>query len=445
MATVNRYYSAVAQDTTLSTSATAGDPTIQVSATTGWPVSFPFCLALDFGTAVEELVDVTALAGLTATITRAIDGTVAVAHTTGAVVRHVITARDIREAEQHISYSTGVHGVTGAVVGTTDVQVVTYKDLSSSTNTFLANYAAGKNLAFNGDFAIDQRNLGAAQTIVAAAAAAYTVDRWLATCTGANVTGQRIAGSGTTKYRYQFTGAASVSAITDAQRFESAQVTRVAGTTVTLAIDLNNSLLTTVTWVANYANAADNFAAVTQIATGTFTVTSSIVRYNVQIALPANAANGVEIKFSVGAQISGTWVLGNCQLEAGSVATAFNTATGNPSSELVACYKYAQVLRDDSGGVDGTLAFGFVNTVTSVLGLVNFLLPMRVVPTITLKAGDLEAYISGGLFAMTAVSFGNATTRNSYVTGTITANTTGQGAWIRTGSTDYVIWLEAEL
>jgi len=51
-----------------------------------------------------------------------------------------------------------------------------------------------KNRIINGAMAIDQRNSGAAQTITAAAALAYTVNRWYAYCTGANVTGQRVAG-----------------------------------------------------------------------------------------------------------------------------------------------------------------------------------------------------------------------------------------------------------
>ena len=48
----------------------------------------------------------------------------------------------------------------------------------------------GINRIINGAMNIDQRNAGASQTITAAAALAYTVDRWYAYCTGANVTGQ---------------------------------------------------------------------------------------------------------------------------------------------------------------------------------------------------------------------------------------------------------------
>ena len=79
-----------------------------------------------------------------------------------------------------------------------------------------------RNRIINGSMGIDQRNSGAAQTITAAAALAYTVDRWYAYCTGANVTGQRVTNAGTTaspsQYAYQFTGSASVTAIGFADR-----------------------------------------------------------------------------------------------------------------------------------------------------------------------------------------------------------------------------------
>ena len=58
--------------------------------------------------------------------------------------------------------------------------------------TTQAQYTGFKNRIINGGMKIDQRNAGASQTITAAAALAYTVDRWYAYCTGANVTGQRV-------------------------------------------------------------------------------------------------------------------------------------------------------------------------------------------------------------------------------------------------------------
>ena len=185
---------------------------------------------------------------------------------------------------------------------------------------------SGRNRIINGRMGIDQRNAGAAQTITAGAALAYTVDRWYAYCTGANVTGQRVTGTAPNDFNYRFTGAASVTKIGFAQRIEAANSQDLAGTTATLSVDLANSLLTTVTWTAWYANTADTFGTLasptrTQIATGTFTVSSTLARYSTQIAIPSAATTGIEVELSVGAQTSGTWTIGRIQLEPGSVST----------------------------------------------------------------------------------------------------------------------------
>lgn len=213
------------------------------------------------------------------------------------------------------------------------------------TGGVFASNAPGINRIINGAMAIDQRNAGAAQTITAAAALAYTVDRWYAYCTGANVTGQRVTGSGGNLFAYRFTGASSVTAIGFGQRIEAANCADLAGTTATLSVELANSLLTTVTWTAFYANTTDTFGTLasptrTQIATGTFTVNSTLTRYNAQISIPAAATTGIEIVFTVGAQTSGTWTINNVQLEAGSMMSAFERR--NFGTEIALCQRYYQ-------------------------------------------------------------------------------------------------------
>ncbi|MBL8425473.1 MAG: hypothetical protein JNK06_18570 [Candidatus Accumulibacter phosphatis] len=52
----------------------------------------------------------------------------------------------------------------------------------------------------NGDMRIDQRNAGVAQTFTNGAAVAYSVDRFYGSSVGANITGQRVAGTGADQY-----------------------------------------------------------------------------------------------------------------------------------------------------------------------------------------------------------------------------------------------------
>jgi hypothetical protein len=118
---VNRYYSAIAQDTTITSGISSSSTSVAVAAITGFPSNYPFALALDYGNALEEIVDVTNVAGFTLTITRGVNGTTAVAHNAGATVRHVITARDMTEAQTHIAATTGAHGVSGTLASIDDV------------------------------------------------------------------------------------------------------------------------------------------------------------------------------------------------------------------------------------------------------------------------------------------------------------------------------------
>ena len=138
-----RNYSSRSQQTTLTSAVTAGASTIVVQSGTGLlggqsvPAGTTFTIVIDPDTALEEIVDVTAVSTNTFTVTRAIDGSSAQAHSAGAVVRHMAIGRDYREANAHVEASTGVHGISNSssVVGTIDTQTLTNKTLTSPTIT----------------------------------------------------------------------------------------------------------------------------------------------------------------------------------------------------------------------------------------------------------------------------------------------------------------------
>ena len=154
----------------------------------------------------------------------------------------------------------------------------------------------------------------------------------------------QIAGAGDIQKQLQITGAASVTAIGVGQRIEQNNSYDLVGHTCTLSVDLANSVLTTVTWTASYATTtANTFGTIgtptkTQIATGTFTVNSTVTNYQASIAVPAAATTGIEVIFRVGAQTSGTWTLGSAQLEKGAVKTDYDFR--DYGRELQMCQRY---------------------------------------------------------------------------------------------------------
>jgi len=117
-----RKYSSRSQQTTL----TAGINSSATSATVvsgsallgGITISAGeiFTVVIDPDTALEEIVDITAVSTNTLTIVRGIDGSTGQAHSAGAQVRHMAIGRDYREANTHIENTTTAHGLTLANV-----------------------------------------------------------------------------------------------------------------------------------------------------------------------------------------------------------------------------------------------------------------------------------------------------------------------------------------
>jgi hypothetical protein len=289
------------------------------------------------------------------------------------------------------------------------IQVDTVKD--SLNNTFAPASSVFRNRLINGQMQIAQRGTsGTSGSGVPTTTATYpSVDRWFAYGTGATVTVAQVAGATNTKNLIQLTGAASVTGAGIGQRIESLNSYDLAGQTVTLSANIANSLLTTVTWTAYYASSSDVWTSSTQIATGSWTVSSTIANYSAQIAIPAAATTGIQIIFSVGAQTSGTFQIGNAQLEVGTNATNFEYRPYG--TELALCQRYFQksYLQGTAVGTSlgvnsaGLIQSSWASANTSSIASWTSALPviMRTSPTATLydlagTSGFVSTMGSGG-------------------------------------------------
>ncbi len=262
-----------------------------------------------------------------------------------------------------------------------------------------AQYTGFKNRFINACMRVAQRATSAtvtAGTTVPTSSTGYPcVDRWFVYSTGANVTAAQVAGSSTIQNRLQITGAASVTAVGVGQRIEANNSYDLNGQTVTLSVDMANSVLTSVTWTVNYATTANTFGTIgtptkTQIATGTFTVNSTVTNYNAQITIPSAATTGIEVLFTVGAQTSGTWTIGNPQIELGASATSFDARP--IGTELALCQRYFQI----NGGTSGfPFVQGAVNAANDTRASFPFPVSMRATPTTTIAGTWASTNING--------------------------------------------------
>jgi hypothetical protein len=142
-----RKYSSRSQQTTLAFAITSSDTSIQVkSASTLIPgitlsSTDTYTIVIDPDTALEEIVDVYSYtSGNTLVVNRAQDGSPALAHSAGAVVRHMAIGRDLRESIRTIDAGTVTNTMLAGSIAPSKVTgtAVTAADTGTVTNTMLA-------------------------------------------------------------------------------------------------------------------------------------------------------------------------------------------------------------------------------------------------------------------------------------------------------------------
>lgn len=279
--------------------------------------------------------------------------------------------------------------------GTTGITTPTYG--GATTAEYLVPVTNFKNRVINGSMAVDQRNAGASQTITAAAALAYTVDRWYAWATGANGTTQRVAGTAPSQYALKFTGATSNTLCGIAQRIEQLNSYDLASGAVTISAYMTASTNTTITAILNGpSTTADTFGTlasptVTQIATTTFSVTTTrtLFTWTISAATMSGFNKGLELIFKAASGLGNTvtWTVEQVQLEAGLNATSFEYR--DFGRELFLCQRYYE--KTFPIGTAVAQAAGFAGALMSIVpqgdSLIynnwQFAAEKRATPTIT--------------------------------------------------------------
>jgi hypothetical protein len=244
--------------------------------------------------------------------------------------------------------------------------------------------AAGKNAAINGGFDIWQR--GTSFSLIATGSFIYGADRWweysnAGTCTVSQETSivptgfryaKKIAQSGSTNTAYTF-----------GQALETFNSLQYAGQTVVLSAYLAASASTTFSGWVSYSTSIDNastgsWTALSPTGTANYTISSTTYnRFSWVFNVPSNAKSlMINLQSSNLAAGTNAYVAG-VQLEAGSVATPFTTATGTMQGELAACQRYFI----NFTGLASTPSMGAAST--TVVYRVPFPLPvtMRTTPS----------------------------------------------------------------
>ena len=262
---------------------------------------------------------------------------------------------------------------------------VTTAKLASSNGQL----AGMRNRIINGGMMIDQRNLGAAQTITGGASPlAYSLDRWQVRSTGANATVQQVTVSG--QRRMRFTGAASVTAVAAHQRIEASNSADLAGRSVTLSLKASSSSLTTLTLEIYGANSTDSFGTwasptVTLVSSQTVNISTTETTVSINTTITGSIFSGLEVRITGGALGAGqTLTIGDVQLEPGSVATPFEHRPFG--AELALCQRYFEVAYFDVSG------YMFVSTARSAFtdqwAWYYYQVAKRALPTVTMVGGS---------------------------------------------------------
>ena len=318
-------------------------------------------------------------------------------------------------------------------------------------------FTAGKNAIINGAFNVWQR--GTSFSGVGGYSIYNAADRFCISSVGATSTVSQqaftygtapVAGYESAYFMRLATAASAMTYFDIAQKIED--VRTFAGQTVTMSFWAKSNVATTLVPQIIQQFGSGGSTQVTTSGT-TLTTTTSWVRYSATIVVPfiagktigTGSSTSAFLAYSSGTINSVTLDTWGWQVESGSTATSFQTATGTIQGELAACQRYlpASFTADNY--------FGYSTSTTN--SLLTYKLPVtaRVAPTgitVTGLAGMTlyNGSLTGG--TPTALTYNIAGTNVGIVNATNTAGTptlvAGQGCTLAPGS-GTILWTGCEL
>jgi hypothetical protein len=327
---------------------------------------------------------------------------------------------------------------------------------SAVNNAFQANsnnFAAGKNHIINGDFGVWQRGT----SFTSPAGNTYTADRWIqnfaAAPTTYSVTQQTftpgtapVSGyEGSTFYRATITTVGSNTAWEHKQRIED--VRSFAGQTVTISFWAKADSSRTGRIFFYQVFGTGGSTAVYSTAYN-FSLTSSWQRFTQTVSIASISGKTIGTGSYLEATIeqpaaSGSVIdIWGVQVEAGSNATAFQTATGTIQGELQACRRYLPALSGAAGGGVGTL-IGYSFATNQSVFVPYFDTPARVAPTGMTVSGSFNAFAINTATAATP-TFSAASQFNAQILASHTI-TAGQGSRLQLENNSLMLFTGCEL
>ena len=398
--------------------ATGGETTL--SGTDGFGLSLSYTVGAEEvyinGVLLVRGTDYTASTGTSITgLTALVAGDVATVMSANSFnVANAIAASTVT-AKGDLIVANGASSVSNLAVGADGTTLVA--NSSSSTGVAWAGpaFVAGKNKIINGDFGVWQRGTSFSPTYNA-----FTADRWIEDATTAYPTSQTISqqtftpGSapvagyeGQYYLQFAYTYAAGNGGQFLSQRIENVQT--LAGQTATLsfwvkvasAASLGNAVL-----IQNFGSGGSGSVTTT---VGAASATTSWQRVSFTVSIPSIAGKTVGAGSYLDLRIfmptaSSTTSIWGVQLEAGSVATAFQTATGTVQGELAACQRYYWRTANNGG------AYQMIGRATAFSGtqadlFLSLPVTMRTsYATIDYNSIALTPYAGTGTIAVTAVT-----------------------------------------